>query len=159
MTRLTLVRVIPARPSIVFEAITTAEGVSEWWGPDDLPVVGAELDARVGGGYRVHFRTVDGREHEVRGEYLEVVPPRRIVMSWRWAFGGEPDEAGRTSQVEIDLAPVAGGTQLTLTHTELWSEVSANGHVQGWAGSLDNLIRYMECAGTPAHNLQKEPQS
>jgi uncharacterized protein YndB with AHSA1/START domain len=51
MRSLTLVRRIAARPSIVFEAMTTAEGVAAWFGPDDLPVVRAELDARVGGAY------------------------------------------------------------------------------------------------------------
>jgi uncharacterized protein YndB with AHSA1/START domain len=48
MKSLTLVRRIAARPAIVFEALTTADGVAAWWGPDDLPVVRAEMDARVG---------------------------------------------------------------------------------------------------------------
>ena len=39
MTSLTLVRRIAARPSIVFDALATAEGVAAWWGPDDLPVI------------------------------------------------------------------------------------------------------------------------
>ena len=64
MSSLTLVRRIAARPAIVFEAMTTAEGVAAWFGPDDVPVVGAEMDARVGGAYRVHFRTLDGRDHQ-----------------------------------------------------------------------------------------------
>ena len=64
MTSLTLIRRIAARPSIVFEAMTTSEGVSSWFGPDDLPVLGAEMNARVGGAYRVHFRTRDGLDHE-----------------------------------------------------------------------------------------------
>jgi hypothetical protein len=74
MRSLTLVRRIAARPSIVFEAMTTAEGVAAWWGPDAVPVVHAEIDARVGGGYRVHFRTLDGLEHLAYGEYLQLVP-------------------------------------------------------------------------------------
>jgi uncharacterized protein YndB with AHSA1/START domain len=90
-----LIRRIAARPSIVFEAITTAEGVASGWGPDDEPVLAAEMDARVGGAYRVRFRTRDGRVHEACGEFLEVVPSRRVVMSWRWALGGEPDEGTR----------------------------------------------------------------
>ena len=32
MTSLTLVRRIAARPSIVFDALTTAEGIASWWG-------------------------------------------------------------------------------------------------------------------------------
>ena len=119
MRSLTLVRRIAARPSIVFEAMTTAEGVAAWFGPDDLPVVRAEMDARVGGAYRVHFRTLDGRDHEARGEFLEVVPPRRIVMSWSWAVGGELEEGGRISRVEIELTPIGDGTELTFTHAAL----------------------------------------
>ena len=44
MTSLTLVRRIKARPSIVFDALTTAEGIANWWGPDGGPVLVAETD-------------------------------------------------------------------------------------------------------------------
>ena len=141
MTSVTLVRRISARPSIVFDALTTAQGVAAWWGPDDLPVLLAEIDARVGGAFRVRFQTLDGQEHEAFGEYLEVVPPRRLVMSWRYAFGGEPEEDGRTSQIEIDLIPITGGTELTLTHARLRNEASKASHEHGWTGSLNKLVR------------------
>ena len=75
MTRLTLVRRIAARPAIVFEALTTAEGIAHWWGPDAGPVLVAETDVRVGGRFRVRFRMLDGSEHESSGEYLEVRSP------------------------------------------------------------------------------------
>jgi uncharacterized protein YndB with AHSA1/START domain len=151
MRNLTLVRRIAARPSIVFEVMTTAEGVAAWWGPDDVPVVRAEMDARVGGAYRVHFRTLDGRDHEACGEFLEVVPPRRIVMSWSWALGGEPEEHGRISRIEIDLAPIADGTELTFTHAGLWSEASEKSHASGWTGALGKLVRHLEkSTGTTA---------
>jgi uncharacterized protein YndB with AHSA1/START domain len=48
MTSLTLVRRIKARPSIVFDALTTAEGIASWWGPDGGPVLVAESDPQVG---------------------------------------------------------------------------------------------------------------
>jgi uncharacterized protein YndB with AHSA1/START domain len=144
MRSLTLVRRIAARPSIVFDAMTTAEGVSAWFGPDDLPVVRAEMDARVGGAYRVHFRTLDGRDHEACGEFLELIPPRRIVMSWSWAFGGELEEGGRISRVEIELTPIANGTELTFTHAGLRSEASEKSHAQGWTGAFDKLVRHLE---------------
>ena len=146
MKSLTLVRRIAARPAIVFDAMTTAEGVAAWFGPDELPVVRAEMDARIGGAYRVHFRTLDGRDHEACGEFLELVPPRRIVMSWRWAVGGELKERGRTSRVEIELAPIGGGTELTFTHADLGSEASEKSHARGWTGALDKLVRHLESA-------------
>jgi uncharacterized protein YndB with AHSA1/START domain len=144
MTSLTLVRRIAARPSVVFEAMTTPDGVAAWFGPDDVPVVDAQMEPRVGGTYRVHFRTLDGHDHEACGEFLEVVPPRRIVMSWSWAVGGVPEERGRTSRIEIELTPIAEGTELTFTHTALWNEASEKSHTSGWAGALNKLVREAE---------------
>jgi uncharacterized protein YndB with AHSA1/START domain len=149
MTSLTLVRRIAARPSIVFEAMTTNEGIAAWFGPDDLPVVSAQMDARVGGAYRVRFRTLDGGDHEACGEFLELVPPRRIVMSYRWALGGVPEERGRTSRVEVDLQPIEGGTELTFTHTALWDEASKQSHTGGWTGALGKLVRHLDGATAP----------
>jgi uncharacterized protein YndB with AHSA1/START domain len=143
MTRLALHRRILARPSIVFAAMTSAEGIAAWWGPDELPVSFAEVDARVGGAFRVRFPTTDGLEHEARGEYLVVDPPRRLVMSWRWTSGGEPGELGRTSRIEIELTPVAGGVELSLMHGDLVSATSELHHWQGWSGSLDKLVRHL----------------
>ena len=139
MTSLTLVRRIRARPSIVFDALTTPEGIACWWGPDDGPVLLAETDLRVGGRYRVRFRMLDGSEHESSGEYLEVVKPERLSMSWRWTGGAEdPGE----SHVEITLRAVAKGTELTLTHSRLHDEESRRSHEEGWTGALDKLERH-----------------
>jgi uncharacterized protein YndB with AHSA1/START domain len=150
MSGFTLTRRIAARPSIVFEALTTADGVAAWFGPDALPVVSAEVDARVGGAFRVRFRTLDGLEHEACGEYLTLEPPHRVVMSWRFTAGGQPEEAGgRVSRVEIDVAPIAGGAELTFTHTDLKNEASALGHRGGWSGALDKLVRHL--GGPPAN--------
>jgi uncharacterized protein YndB with AHSA1/START domain len=139
MTSLTIVKRIAARPAIVFEALTTPEGIRHWWGPDDGPVLLAETDVRVGGRFRVRFRMLDGSEHESIGEYLEIAPPERLVMSWQWLGGVEdPGE----SRVEIALRPIAEGTELTFTHSLLHDEESRQGHEEGWLGALAKLERY-----------------
>lgn len=139
MTSLTLVRRIKARPSIVFDALTTPEGIAFWWGPDDGPVLVAETDPRVGGRFRVRFRMLDGSEHESAGEYLEVVRPQRLAMSWRWTGGVEdPGE----SRIDIRLRAIAEGTELTFTHSRLKDEESRLSHERGWTGSLDKLERH-----------------
>jgi uncharacterized protein YndB with AHSA1/START domain len=158
MSSLTLVRRIAARPSIVFEAVTTSEGLAAWFGPDDLPAVHVQVDARVGGAYRVRFRRFDGSEHEACGEFLELVPPRRIVMSWRWAFGGAAEERGRTSRVEVELRPIAGGTELTFTHLDLWDEASAQSHTGGWTGALRKLVRHLENAAATTDLPSETPE-
>ena len=154
MSTITLVRRIKARPSIVFDALTTAEGIAAWWGPDDLPVVCAEVDARVDGTYRVRFRSRDGREHEAFGTILELEPPRRMVMTYEYTVGGEPEEIGRTSRVEFELVPFVGGTDLTFTHSRLANEISARSHAGGWGGALDKLVRNFERIG-PAADQQR----
>jgi uncharacterized protein YndB with AHSA1/START domain len=138
MTSLTLVHRIKARPSTVFDALTTPEGIACWWGPDDGPVLLAEIDARVGGRFRVRFRILDGSEHESSGEYLEVIRPRRLAMSWRWVDGEDPGE----SLLEFDLRAIPEGTELTLTHSRLHSEEARRSHEEGWSGALDKLERH-----------------
>ena len=140
MTSITLVRQIRARPSTVFDLLATAEGLTSWWGPDDLPVLSAEADVRPGGRYRVCFQTANGDRHECAGEFLEVEPPSRIIMSWAWTFGGEPDETGSVSRVELHLRPIEIGAELTLIHTDLTTQASAEGHRWGWGGALDKLM-------------------
>jgi len=141
MTEVSLVRRIAARPAIVFDALVTAEGIRSWWGPDDGPAISAVADPRVGGRFRVRFRTADGFEHECAGEFLEIERPERVVMSWRWIVGGTIDERGKVSRVEIRLRANETGTELTLVHARLSSEDSVRGHEAGWDGALKKLIR------------------
>jgi len=158
MTSLTLVRRIKAQPAIVFAALTTAEGITHWWGPDAGPVLFAESDARVGGRFRVRFRKLDGSEHEASGEYLEVLDSKRVVMSWQWVDGGEPDERGEVSRVAIELRAIDIGTELTFTHARLQTEVSRSSHGQGWSYALDELERYLSAeSSVGAHGEAGRP--
>jgi uncharacterized protein YndB with AHSA1/START domain len=147
MTSLTLVRRIKARPQVVFDAVTTAEGIAHWWGPDAGPVLVAEADPRVGGRYRVRFRMLDSTEHESSGEFLEMSPPERVVMSWRWKGGLEdPGE----SRVEITLKAIPEGTELTFVHSQLHDEDTRRGHQEGWDGALDKLeAKFATSAAAP----------
>lgn len=143
MTSLTLVRRLKARPSIVFDALITPEGLANWMGPDAGPVLVAETDPRVGGRFRVRFRMLDGSEHESTGEYLEVVKPQRLSMSWRWTGGVEdPGE----SHLAFTLRALAHGTELTLTHSRLHDAETRRSHEEGWTGAIDKLERHFLAA-------------
>ena len=155
MTSLKIVRRIAARPSIVFDALTTSEGIACWWGPDAGPVLVAETDVRVGGRFRVRFRMLDGSEHESSGEYLEVVRPQRLAMTWRWAGGEDPGE----SLVEIELCPIAEGTELIFTHSRLHDEDTRRSHEEGWNGALDKLERHFLTSSRGDRHEQTEPQA
>jgi uncharacterized protein YndB with AHSA1/START domain len=144
MTSLTLKRRIVARPEIVFDAFLKPEAIAQWWGPDGGPVLSAVTDIRVGGAFKVRFRTLDGLEHECSGVYLEMVRPTRLVMSWRWTDGGEPAEKDAESRVEVTLRRIDIGTELTFTHARLQDETSRASHESGWNGALDKLERLFE---------------
>lgn len=141
MTEVVLVRHIAARPSIVFDALTTCEGMASWWGPEDKPVTSAVADFRPGGTFQVTFPCFDELQHVVTGEVLEMVKPTRVVLSWRWAQRGEPEEQGATSRVEFRLRSTETGTELTLIHSELRNEASAQSHERGWTAALIKLVR------------------
>jgi uncharacterized protein YndB with AHSA1/START domain len=133
---MTLVRRIKARPSIVFELLITAEGIAQWWGPDAGPVLIAQSDPRVGGRFRLRFRTLRGSEHETSGEFLEITRPERVRMTWHWA---DDTENPGGSLIEMVLRAVPEGTELTFTHSRLPDEETARGHEKGWTGSLEKL--------------------
>ena len=138
MTSLTLVRRIRARPETVFAAMTQPEGIVQWWGPDNGPVLFAETDVRVGGAFRVRFATLDGREHESFGIYLEVDPPHRLAMTWQWTHIESVE-----SRIEIHLRSIAEGTELTFTHALLPDAESRDNHAEGWTGALNKLERLL----------------
>jgi uncharacterized protein YndB with AHSA1/START domain len=139
VTSLTLVRHIKASPKIVFDAVTTADGIAHWWGPDAGPVLLSESDPRVGGRYRLRFRKLDNTEHECAGEFLVVDPPSRVVLTWRWMVGGgDPGE----SRVEMNLRAIGNSTELTFSHSLLHDESTRRSHEGGWTGALRKLEAY-----------------
>lgn len=141
MNAVTLVRRIAARRSIVFDAFVTPEGLTSWWSPDELPIVSASADVRVGGCFRVRFKTADGIEHECCGEFLEIVEHERLIMSWQWTEAGEPEAGDSISRLELHLRAIDTGTELTLIHAGLRNELSVSNHTWGWEGSLRKLLR------------------
>lgn len=101
----------PAR--LVFEAWTKAELFRQWWVPKSygLNLLACEMDARVGGGYRLVFKHEDSTM-EFFGKYLEVTPPSRLVWTNEEGDGGITvttvtfeEIAGKTLVVLRDLYP------------------------------------------------------
>jgi uncharacterized protein YndB with AHSA1/START domain len=136
---LTLKRRLNASPAKVYAAWTDPEKLAMWWGPSETVAgsVGAELDVRVGGRFRVSFRTIDGEYHEVGGVYRDVVQDQRLVFSWAWHSTPE-----RVSQVTVTVKPDGDGTLLTLHHEQLFDQATADGHRRGWTGTLDKLEQF-----------------
>ena len=118
---------IEAPPEIVFSYLTDGARFSQWMG------VGAELDPRPGGRYRID---VDG-VHIAIGEYQQIEPPHRLVMSWGW--DGHPTVPPGSTTVEITLTLERGATVLRLRHLGLPSEDERRTHADGWRQYIGRL--------------------
>lgn len=116
---------IGAPPETVFEYLITNGGMTAWMGQY------ADLDPTPGGKF-----AVDIAGHPVRGEYLHVDPPSRVVMSW--GFAGSEDLPAGASKVEFRLTPIGGGTRVDLRHSDL-PDTEVRGHADGWANFLPRL--------------------
>ena len=122
---------IEASPEIVFAYLTDSQRFVRWMG------IGAELDPRPGGRYRID---VDG-EHIASGEYQVVDPPHRLVMSWGWE--GHPTVPPGSTTVEITLTSDRGATVLRLRHLGLPDEDERGQHTKGWelyTGHLSDAV-------------------
>lgn len=131
---LTMKRRLNATPAEVYRAWTQPELLARWFGPENVRAEKAEIDARVGGHYRISMRGSDGQLHHVSGEYHEVVENERLVFSWAWISTPE-----RVSRVTVTLKPDGDVTILTLLHEQFYDEAAAGRHVHGWTGSLVKL--------------------
>ena len=135
---LTITRKLPAPPDRCFRAWTDPEALKRWFGPGANEVVLAETDPRVGGRYRLVMRSPAGEEHEVSGEFREVVANRKLVFTWAWRSTPE-----RQSLVTVELVPAGDVTALTLTHEQFADEAARDRHHHGWTGSLDRLAAFV----------------
>jgi uncharacterized protein YndB with AHSA1/START domain len=116
---------IEAPPEVVFEHLVEAERMVSWMGQH------ARLQPVPGGEF-----AVDINGYLVRGEYLEVDAPHRVVVSW--GMGGTEDLPPGSSRVEFTLTPTPTGTRLELVHSRL-PETRVAGHATGWANYLARL--------------------
>jgi uncharacterized protein YndB with AHSA1/START domain len=117
---------IAARPDDVFPYLTDSALMVRWMGD------WAELDPTPGGKFVIDINGVP-----IRGEYLVVEPPRRVVFSWG-AAGSDVLAPGSTT-VEIQLRPDGDGTVLELAHRDLPDE-ERDKHGVGWGHFLARLV-------------------
>jgi uncharacterized protein YndB with AHSA1/START domain len=135
---LTLKRRLNAAPAKVYAAWTEPEQIAKWFGPEEIETLRAQADARVGGGFRIVMRGVDGEEHDVSGVYREIIPNQKLVFTWAWRSTPE-----RESLVTVLIKPDGGGSLLTLTHEQFFDETARDRHESGWIGCLNKLERYL----------------
>ncbi len=139
-----MTRMINAPAAKVFEAWTDVAQLKRWFAPHPYEVREATADVRPGGRYRFVAASEDDGPHTTTGEYLELEPGRRLVMTWFYEGPFGDDET--PSVLTVDFREVAPGvTELTLTHAELRDD---EGGREGWTLILDKLAALLDGAGS-----------
>lgn len=127
-------------PRKVWAALTTAEGLSSWFGDE------ATIDLTVGGAASMSW--TNGHAASMRVERVE----EPSVFGFTWGISGLPDDDPRRTYVEFTLEPVGDGTRLTVVETG-FAQLPDDAHdtafednTGGWASELGELIDYLDAA-------------
>ena len=132
---------LAAPPDRVWAALTTAKGLSAWFGDD------ATIDLRPGGAATMKW-DAEGFTARMRVERVE--EPR--VFGYTWQIYGLPEDDPRRTYVEFTLEPFGTGTRLTVVETGFAQlpdgthRTAFGANTEGWAKELGELAAYLDAA-------------
>lgn len=139
MVTLVVRKTIRATAERLFAAWTISEQLKQWWGPQGVKCVEAEVDLRHGGRYRIANQLPDGKILWIAGEFEVIEPPHKLVYTWRI----EP-ETKISERVTVQFEPRGEHTEVIVTHERISSEELREMHQQGWRGCLEGLAKFVE---------------
>jgi len=135
-TSFVYVTYIRSTPEKVFEAITKPEIARRYWGHENVS------DWQPGSSWQ-HVRANEQRTVELVGKVVEMVPAKRLVITW--ANASQAADPASYSRVTFELVPYDGMVRLTVTHDELEAGSGmARGIQQGWPAVLSSLKSLLE---------------
>lgn len=134
-------RVLRAAPDKVFRAFTDAAAMAKWNPPHGFTCTVHELDAKVGGRFRMAFTNFStGQSHSFGGTYRELVPGERLVYSDKFDDPNLPGEMITT----VTLKKVMCGTELNIEQAGVPAVIPAEMCHLGWQESLSQLAQLVE---------------
>ena len=133
-------RVFKTTPERLYKAFINPEAMAKWLPPNGFTGKVDKMDARVGGSYHMSFTNfTTGSSHAFGGEYLELVPGKRIVHTDRFDAG-----LVGTMTVTIDIKKVMVGAEVNITQEGVPDAIPAEMCYLGWGESLDLLKMLVE---------------
>ena len=129
---------VPAARPAVFDALTAAERLARWWGPDGFTVPTLDFEPRVGEAYSIEMQPPEGDAFHIAGEFREVDSPGRLAFT----FAYEPPDADDVENlVELSLAERGESTEVRLRQQPFKTDARRELHLNGWSESFDKLER------------------
>jgi uncharacterized protein YndB with AHSA1/START domain len=134
-------RVLRTDPERVYRAFLDAAAMAKWLPPYGFTCTVHQMDARVGGTFRMSFTNfTSGHCHSFGGEYRELAPHERIRYSDKFDDPGLPGEMETT----VTLRRVSCGTELNVTQEGIPEAIPTEMCYLGWQESLAQLANLVE---------------
>ena len=134
-------RVLRAPPERVYKAFIDPDAMAKWLPPNGFTGKVHQLDAKVGGVYKMSFTNFStGKSHSFGGKYLELKPHERIRYSNKFDDANLPGEM----QTTIILKQVFCGTDLSIAQEGIPAMIPAEACYMGWQESLILLGKLVE---------------
>lgn len=134
-------RVLRAPPERVYRAFVDADALCKWSPPHGFTGKIHEMDAKVGGGYRMSFTNfTTGASHTFAVKYLELAPNERIVSTDQF---DDPNLPG-VMRVTTTFKQVSVGTELSIEQAGVPDVVPPEACYLGWQESLTLLAQLVE---------------
>lgn len=134
-------RVLRAPAERIYRAFTSADAMARWLPPYGFTGQVHEMEARIGGGYRMSFtHFASGHSHSFGGSYLELRPGQRLRYTARFDDPNLPGEM----QTTVDLVAVSCGTEISIEQAGIPAVIPAEACYLGWQESLAQLARLVE---------------
>ena len=135
-----LEKIVDAPRERVFAACVEPEQLAVWWGPADFTAPSVDLDVRLGGLYRIRMQPPHGETFDLRGEYSEVDPPRRLAYTFLY---DDPDPDDQETVVTLSFLEHPEGTELVLDQRPFATQARLALHETGWTETLDRLVLFL----------------
>lgn len=136
-----LQRVLKSTPERVYRAFLHPDALAKWLPPHGFTGKVHQLDARVGGAYRMSFTNfTTGDSHAFGGEYLELAPNEKLRYT---AVFDDPNLPGQM-QTTVTLRAVFCGVEMQVTQEGIPAVIPAEACYLGWQESLVLLAQLVE---------------
>ena len=134
-------RVLATKPDKVYRAFIEPDAMAKWLPPNGFTCTVHQLDAQVGGTFRMSFRNfTTGKSHSFGGKYLELVPGERLRYTDKFDDPNLPGEM----QVTVTFKKVSVGTELNIVQEGIPDAIPVEACYLGWQDSLRNLASLVE---------------
>jgi uncharacterized protein YndB with AHSA1/START domain len=134
-------RVIRTTPEKLYRAFTEADALSKWIPPHGFTCKVHQMDAKVGGSYKMSFTNFGTKQsHSFGGKYLELVPNERARYTDKFDDPNLPGEMITTATFK----KVSVGTELNITQEGIPDAIPADACYLGWQDSLELLAKLVE---------------